>query len=225
MAENLWTPAAVRRLLLGATAFYLRDGTAARDPDEVISHHRTAWTELVPKLEEIVPARALRRRQEARDRLLGSGVPGDLAADIADLDILAVLPAVTEIARIAGRDVTIAAAAYLLVGERFGLDRIAEGAQSLGSSEAYERLAVTGAEAAIAAARRRITLASLASGGPAEQGLDGYQAGDRARIERAMRELNEIADAGALTLARLTVAASRLTDIAGGDGPVVRQNS
>jgi NAD-specific glutamate dehydrogenase len=84
---------------------------------------------------------------------------------------------------------------------------------------------VAGAEAAIAAARRRITLASLASGGPAEQGLDGYQASDRARIERAMRELNEIADAGSLTLARLTVAASRLTDIAGGDAPVVRQNS
>ena len=94
-------------------------------------------------------------------------------------------------------------------------------ARGIRSSDDYDRLAIAGASNALMEARRAITAAALSLEGRAldsrsEDALAVWLARRQAAAERTIRDLADIAGAGELSVARLTVAASRLADLAKG---------
>ena len=206
----------VQAVLRSTVAHFLRDGATARDLAVVITRHRAALAELGPALATVAPERARRRMADIEAGLTAAGVPADLATMIGRLDLIVDSPAIAEAAREARCPVPMAAAAWLAIGERFRLDRIVAAARDLHAQDDYDRLAIAGAEAAIADARAVIARAALTGSSDASLGLAAYVAANRERVERTERDLAAIADAGEMTVSRLAVAAARLTDLARG---------
>jgi glutamate dehydrogenase len=200
----------LRAGLRSVIAYYLRDGETARDLAGVVTRHKAAMTEIAGAGPDgALPASIGAAAIAVAESLIGAQVPADLARDVAYLPLAMELPAIADTARAAGIPVVAAAARWLAIGERFGLDRILAGTRGLRPVDDYDRLAIAGAEAALADARRRIVLSMPAGTADPARWLDERQS----RIERATRDLGQIA-AGDLTIARLTVAASRLGDLA-----------
>ena len=149
------------------------------------------------------------------------GVPSELAADLARLEVLAETPAVAAIAGEAGVTVARAAAARLELNVALGLDGLDRRARALVPADDDERAAIAAAREALATAGRRLAIALLASA-PAEPispprvahwlSSVGIGAG------QALSELNRIAASPTMTLARLTVAAGHVGRLAVGLG-------
>ena len=205
--------ARVQSVLRSAVAYFLRSGATARDLTGVISHHKGALGELITALPTVAPEGARRRMADIETRLTGANVPAELAVQIARLELIVDAPAIAEAARDAKRPVSVAAAVWLGLGERFAIDRLVTAARALHVQDDYDRLAIAGAEAAIADARARITRVVLSSGSGALSGLDAYLVANRVRVERAERDLAAVAE-GEMSVSRLAVAAARLTDLA-----------
>ena len=165
-------------------------------------------------MSEVAPA-AARERQAALDaRLRAAGLPADVASDIAMLPMIVDTPVIIEAARQAGVPPTAAARAFLEAGDRFRLEEIMQRARDLRTSDDYDRLAIAVASNAMTEAQRTIMLAALAAGGAPDAGLAVWAQSRQPQIERTVRDLSDIAGGVEVTVARLTVAASRLADLA-----------
>ena len=204
----------VRDLLARITAQFLRDGAAVRDLAGTITRHQAGLAEMREAFAGLAPEKLRARQSSLAIRLAGEGVPKELASEIALLSMLADAPVIVATAAQAGYAVQPTARAFLEAGDRFQIDEIAEHARSIRSNDDYDRLAIAGASNALTEARRTITLAALSLNGASDGGLAGWLAQRRADSERIGRDLADIAGAGELNLARLTVAASRLADLA-----------
>ena len=206
----------VRDLVAHAAAWFLRDGAAVRDLAGAIAAHRSGLAEFKAALGDVVPAAARARHAALQARLGGENVPPDVATAVADLQRIADAPVIVETARQAGASVASTARAFLAAGEVFRLDEIAERARGIRSSDDYDRLAIAGASNALMEARRAITVAALSLDSRGDDALAVWLACRPAAAERTIRDLADIAGAGELSVARLTVAASRLADLAKG---------
>ena len=163
---------------------------------------------------DLAPEKSRQRQMALEAKLTGVGVTRELAGEIALLPLLAEAPVIVATATEAGRPVHATARAYLEAGDRFQIDEIAERARAIRTNDDYDRLAIAGASNALTEARRTITLAALSLDGTGDGGLAGWLGQRPADSERIGRDLADIAGAGELNVARLTVAASRLTDLA-----------
>ena len=204
----------VRDLLARTTAQFLRDGAAVRDLSSTITRHHAGLAEMRTAFAELVPEKGRARQTALETRLIADGVPKDLAAEIALLPLLADAPVIVATAEQAGYAVRPTARAFLEAGDRFQIDEISERARSIRSNDDYDRLAIAGASNALTEARRTITLAALSLNAASDGGLARWLGQRRADSERIGRDLADIAGAGELNVARLTVAASRLAELA-----------
>ena len=130
------------------------------------------------------------------------------------LVVLRDAPAIVDIARVSGRSVTDAASVFLAIGDRFALDDLLARTAQIKVADDYDRLAIAGAEGALADARRSMTLAALAAAAVSGTDLEAWVARQRDRILAAEQDISAIMAAPELTVSRLTVAATRLADIA-----------
>ena len=139
------------------------------------------------------------------------------AADIALLGLIADAPLMIATAAATGAALLPSAQMFLEVGDCFRLDDIVERAQAIRTADDYDRLAVASATAALLEAQRTITLSALAldnTGDAGSAGLQPWLEQRKAVSDRVIADLSEIAGAGDLTVSRMTVAASRLSDLA-----------
>src|SRR5581483_3977660 len=204
--------AAMRELLVGQMLWLLRNGKASVDLAGTIGRYRTGLAELGAALPGALSDRGRARLDGEVRRLAAAGVPSDLAADIAALDVLALAPPITEIAAETGNPVPAAARAYLAVGEHLGISELAARAASLVTPDYYDRVAVAQALAQMSAAQATFARDVLRSGnGDAPQAWAERQGAQLARI-RSM--LAAIAGDQVLTVSRLLVAAGQLGDLA-----------
>jgi glutamate dehydrogenase len=201
--------AATRELVNAQTLWFLRDGAAARDLAGAIGRNKAGVDALAGALEAVLPSTRQGALAQTAAALRQREVPADLAADIARLGVLAQAPAVTEVARATGQAVPEAASVYFEIGARLHIDDLSRRSGSLATADPYERQAINRALAQLAAAQVAFTRAAIRTGGSAAW-FD--QQGDR--LERALRTTTEVAGEGALTLARLVVAAGALNDLA-----------
>jgi glutamate dehydrogenase len=150
-----------------------------------------------------------------------AGVPEELARRIAILPALSAAPDIVLVAERGQKPLADVAATLFAVDESFGLGAITAGARQLTAGDHYDRVARDRALEQIEAARRRVTstvLEQTGNGRKAPRGRDAVEAWlssqgpDAARIRSLMAEIA----GGDLSLARLTVAAGLLGDLAGG---------
>ena len=121
-----------------------------------------------------------------------AGIPADLAADIAALDVLGLAPPITEIAEETRTPVAEAARIYLAIGEHLRIADLAAKAGAIATPDYYDRLAVAQALSQLEAAQAAFTREALRArrgrrrglarraGRPARPG-QGHARGDRRR--------------------------------------------
>jgi glutamate dehydrogenase len=148
-------------------------------------------------------------------KLRALGVPPDLATELAMLDRLADVPEIALVAQRTGRDLTTTALAYRALGDGLGIAALTVAGAGLAPTDPFERLAVARALDMASLAHRAITIEALSS--PAEQHdpASGWMAEHRAEAERATASVAQSLSGG-VSLARLTVAAGLLSDLARG---------
>ncbi|WP_075217316.1 NAD-glutamate dehydrogenase [Mongoliimonas terrestris] len=144
--------------------------------------------------------------------LVQAGVPVGLANRAARLPHIADALDVIRVAEASGRPIAAAAEATGRVAGLFGIDRLDTLAGGLRPSDYYESLALERARRVLADAHRRVATA-VAAHGPDGAGMDAWLAERRAAVERTNAALADLL-AGTPTVARFTVAAGLLADVA-----------
>jgi glutamate dehydrogenase len=202
---------ATRDLVNAQTLWFLRNGAALSDLAGTIARHRAGLAALRPAVGEVLPAsRKARLEGEAR-RLGESGIPADLAADIAALDVLGLAPPITGIAEETRTSVPQAARAYLAIGEHLRIADLAAKAAAIPTPDYYDRLAVAQALAQLEEAQAAFARQALGADGA---GVEAWLAGQGDRLGRVRSTLQEIAGDKTCTVSRLLVAAGQLNDLA-----------
>jgi glutamate dehydrogenase len=214
-AAQLALYAATQDLLHAQTLWFLREGSALSDLAGTIARHRAGVRTLQPVLAGLLPDHIRRELAGAARRHIAEGTPPDLAADIAALDVLGEVPAITVIAADTGTPPAAAATVFFALGERLGTRELSARAVALNASDYYDRLAVTEARLQLADAQGRLTRTALeAIAGGAAGDVEAWLAGQGARFDRVRGTLREVAGKGALTIARLLVVAGQLAEVA-----------
>jgi glutamate dehydrogenase len=153
-------------------------------------------------------------RSKRRQDLSDGGVPVELADELADLDALVSAPDIVTVAARTNRAIADTAATFFAAETNFRLDRIIAAAGGVPASDYFERLAIDRAVDQIAAAERALVADMLATGQSGQQAAESWLAA-HPKATRIRRSVEEIATSG-LTLAKLTVAANLLGDLAKG---------
>ncbi|HEV7416978.1 MAG TPA: NAD-glutamate dehydrogenase domain-containing protein, partial [Tianweitania sediminis] len=205
---------AITRLAWQATSWQLRnDGSSTQPLGVQIDALKKARTELEPQLQALMPSFVQDATAEAARTYAAAGAGNDLAQRLAMLEILRLVPEILQVADRAGTPLLQAAQAFFAVTEAFRIGRIEDAAASVSAADYYEGLALARAMDTIGAARRRIAAAALgdASGGFT---VEGWVSARKQHALRARDRLKALTESGDLTVARLTVAAGVLADLA-----------
>ena len=163
---------------------------------------------IVPRLPAFMADELAAR--EARHREAGIG--GELAARLARVPLMPLSLGVLLVAEGADSDFEAAAEAFFRLTETFRIGRIEAAADALPVTDYYDGLALSRARDAIWRARVEMTVDALRTG--ADEPVRAWVADDAERIDRARAQIIDMVEGGALTVSRMTVAASLLSDLA-----------
>ena len=191
------------------TQWFLRDGAALTDLSGTIARHKVGLATLSSELETILPPRRKASLEREVRRLSEGGVPADVAADVARLDVLGEAPAITGIAQATGRAMPETARTFLEIGEHLCIaDLVAKGT-AIPASDQYDRQAIAQAISQLGAAQVAFTRSAIAAGG-----LEAWLAAVAERLANLQSTLEDVAGGeGMLTVSRLVVAAGQLSEL------------
>jgi glutamate dehydrogenase len=192
------------------TRLLLKMQMAKGDIAETIERLRIALRKLQPIFASQVVPELEARQSEYRN----AGVPEKLAAEISHLLGFALVPEIMQIAERTGEPLVRAAESYFAVGQTFRIGRLLAAGGRIVTSDHYESLALARSLDQIASARRDIVTSALSNHGREKLPIQAWHGNDRIRINRIAEELSGLSDSGDPNLARITVAAGLLTDLA-----------
>ncbi|MGO6906809.1 NAD-glutamate dehydrogenase, partial [Rhizobium ruizarguesonis] len=188
----------------------LKTGMTKVDMAEVISRLQAALRRLKTAFAGQLAGEVAVRQAEYSQ----AGLPEKLAAEIASLPIFALVPEIMQIAERTGEPLVRAAENYIAVSQTFRIGRLLAAGGRILTSDHYENLALARSIDQIASARRDIVISALSDHGKEKLPVQAWHAQDRIRINRILEELSSLSDGGDPNLARITVAAGILTDLA-----------
>jgi glutamate dehydrogenase len=177
---------------------------------ETIDRLRAAFKKLQP----IFAGQTVPELEARKAEYQNAGVPEALAGEIARLLGFALVPEIVQIAERTGEPLVRAAESYFAVSQTFRVGRLLAAGGRIITSDHYENLALARSLDQIAGARRDIVISALANHGKEKLPVQAWHASDRIRINRIAEELAGLSDGGDPNLARITVAAGLLTDLA-----------
>ncbi|OWW00983.1 NAD-glutamate dehydrogenase [Rhizobium sp. R72] len=192
------------------TRLLLKTQMAKGDMAATIEGLQTALKKLKPIFASHTVPELEARQQEYRE----AGVPDKLAAEISGLLGFALVPEIMQIAERTGEPLARAAESYFAVSQTFRIGRLLAAGSRIITADHYENLALARSIDQIASARRDIVISALANHGKDKLPVQAWHAGDRIRINRIAEELSGLSDSGDPNLARITVAAGLLSDLA-----------
>ncbi|MQT13019.1 NAD-glutamate dehydrogenase [Segnochrobactrum spirostomi] len=201
----------IGELLLSRTIWFIRNVDLNAGLDGIVGRYRDGIDALAADLDAVLPEDLVRQKSAAAMELVRREVPGDVAIRLTAIRALALGPDAVLVAERTGRPVTEVGATLFALVHRLQIEALAANAAAISVADYYERLALDRALDRIGSAIRAIAGAVAADG-------TGVEAVDRwleanpsaARIRRAVQEIA----ASGLTLAKLTVAAGLLGDLA-----------
>ena len=206
--------ASVQHLLTHRMVWFLRNVDLTGGLEQVVARFRKPIEAVRDGLDEALGPDSAGRRAGKAAELEAGGVPAALAYKISALLALEGAPDAVLVAERSGRPIGETAATLFGVIDQFELTRVITAALGLAAADHYDRLALDRALDQIGVASRDMAVAALAAS-PGKAGPEAVTAWaeaspDAARVRRAVQE---IAGSG-VTLARLTVASSLLSDLA-----------
>ncbi|MET0747879.1 MAG: NAD-glutamate dehydrogenase [Rhizobium sp.] len=175
---------------------------------------QAAAKKLRPLLSRRIPAEFAIEIDARRADYQAAGVPDGLAGEVAALGTFILVPDVMQIAEHTGEPLARAAETYFEVSQTFRVGRLLIAGSRIVTSDHYESLALARSLDRIATARRDIVISALNAHPQDKQPLAAWHASDRIRINRIAEELSGLSEGGEANLARITVAAGLLGDLA-----------
>jgi glutamate dehydrogenase len=205
----------VQNLLLDRLVWFLRNVDLTKGLAGVVEHHRAGIAALAGSLDAALPVDSAAARATRTMQLTASGVPAMLAKRIANIPELAAAPDLVLIADRTGKPMDAIAATYFAAEAHFRIDRVVVAARGVAVTDYFDRLALDRALDTIGDAERRLTAAMVETGQSGAEAVEAWVASRKAEVERIRAAIHQIAGSG-LTLSKLTVAASLLSDLAKG---------
>jgi len=206
--------AGVGHVIQTVSRWALKTGVNRQPLAATVTAMRKAVTAMDSTLPSLLPEFM---KQEAGDwyqRSVGNGVPQKLARKLSQLPALSLLPEIMQVAGDAKADLKKTAKVYFGVSDLFRIGRIDLAAHRATISDHYEALAVARSLDEINAARRTITRTALEKFGRQKDPVATWHDNDRVRIDRAHERISALIEGGEINVARLTVAAGMMGDVA-----------
>ena len=141
-------------------------------------------------------------------------VPEDLAGHIAGLGGLALAPDICHVAAFSKTDLGRATEAFFAVTDAFRVGRIVAAVDRIPVSDHFEGLALARGLDEIFEARRIIAATALDGNPKAADPAGEWLNANKARIAHVRGQILTLTDSGELSVAKLTVAAGMLSDLA-----------
>ena len=204
---------AVQDLLLDRLVWFLRNVDFSQGLAAIVSHYGAGISEVERALDAALPQAAGSERAARQARLQADGVPPDLARRIAAFPALQAAPDITLVADRTGLPIAAVSATYFAAAAFFRVDQIASAARSIVISDYFEKLALDRALDSIGEAERRLAAAMTRNGVTGADAVQAWVGPRQAEVDRVRMAVGEIVHSG-LTLAKLSVAASLLGDLA-----------
>ncbi|MDB5523270.1 MAG: NAD-glutamate dehydrogenase [Rhizobium sp.] len=192
------------------TRLLLKTGMVKGDISDVVSRIQAAFQQIRPITARQQSPEIAARRTDYQ----AAGVSEKLATEIVGLSSFALVPEIMQIADRTDAPLTRAAEGYFDVSQTFRVERLLAAGNKIVTSDHYESLALARSIDQIAASRRDIVITALANHGKDKRPVEAWHARDQVRINRIVEELSGLSDSGEPNLARITVAAGLLTDLA-----------
>ena len=193
------------------TNWYVINESFGSGLTSVAVESRDALGQLKGKLADLASNAARQEAERRAEEWAAQGVPDDLAREIALLPLLALIPDIASVSRETGKPLEETVESYFEITRLFEIGRLEAALFRLESGDYFEMLALQRAESQIARARRLLTAATLKSG----QSAEGWAKERHATVDRIRSQLVALAGSGETSVARLTVAAGLLSDLAG----------
>jgi glutamate dehydrogenase len=181
---------------------------------EIVEHYRAALDELAGILPTLLSREQAKAVRETTQRLKAGRVPEALAARLALLPILARASDVILIADRTGRSLADAAQSFFAISERFGFGHIDAMTQEVETSEYYEGLALQKARDSLEAAHRDLARSLISNGGAID--VAAWESASGERITATAQQVGKILSDRRPSMAKVTVAASLLSELARG---------
>ncbi|HEY7302333.1 MAG TPA: NAD-glutamate dehydrogenase [Xanthobacteraceae bacterium] len=204
--------AAVQTFLLDRLVWFLRNVELTQGLAAVVEHYRDGIARVEAALDRALSVEANKARAARIAELSAAGVPETVARALANLPALAAGSDIVLVGDRTGHPVGDVAATYFATESFFRLDRITRGARDIKVADYFDRLAIDRALDSIGDAERRLTAEMARNGVTGAAAVEMWTSAHKDEVERIRAAVFEIADTG-LTLAKLSVAASLLTDL------------
>ncbi|WP_368517051.1 NAD-glutamate dehydrogenase [Rhizobium sp.] len=198
------------------TRLLLKTGAAKCEIEETVSRLRAALKKLRPVFLTHIPADFAAEIAAREAEYQAAGLPEKLASEIATIYALVLVPEIMQIAERTGDTLNRAAESYFTVSQTFRVGRLLLAGSRIVTGDHYESLALARSLDQIASARRDIVISALSNHPKDKQPVQAWHAEDRIRINRIAEELGGLSESGDPNLARITVAAGLLSDLANG---------
>lgn len=204
--------AAVQQLLISQTVKTLRQADFTGDFTSVIKPIADAVTTLKTKIVDQLPKYLKTSYDRTKKAYLKDGVPEDLAAQIALLPILDLVPDILAVSERSGRTLEDSAKGYFEVAGMFLIGKIDHLARNLSVADYYDGLALEHTRYQLASAHRGITTAALQQF-KGKQATDDWYKANKQAIDQVRATVNDILDGGSLTIGKVSVAANTIGDL------------
>jgi glutamate dehydrogenase len=204
----------IGRLVRTGTDWQLKNGGGGPVAERVEAL-RAARKVLYPALPKLYPDFVQERFAGMNARFSEAGASQALAERLTALALDDIVPDIVLLASRSGATLEKAAAAFLAVTEAFRIGRIEEAARQIQPADYYEGLALARANDMIGAARRGITASTLKGARGAGDPVAAWLEAGGEKVRRTRERLQALTEGGDITVARLTVAAGLMSDLAG----------
>ncbi|NHF73167.1 NAD-glutamate dehydrogenase [Paracoccus xiamenensis] len=204
----------VGRAFAQVTERLLRTGLTDAPVADAVARLRDGMTKLRSRLRAALPPHVADEIQTEITEFVEGGVPATLTGELADLMLTPLVPEIMEISAETGIALDRTAQAYFAVTEALRIDRLLMAAERIQTTEQFEAMALSRGLSQISNAQRALT-AALLRGQKGGRGAasSSWQDSDT-RIASAGAQLELLVEKGEPNVARITVAAGLLEDLA-----------
>ena len=207
---------AAQTTLSAATVWFIRNWRFDDGVEPAIAHFRERTAELRRIAPSILPQEYVAALSEKADPWVAAGVPPELARQLAALPNVGAFLDIILVSDACSKTLERVATTYYAVDATFSLSRLDALADALGVGDYYEGLALDRARRMLSEAHRRITLQAVRDGTAEDAAgrVEEWTAGRGTAVARTLESIDDIAGVDRITVARIAVAASLLSDLA-----------
>ncbi|WP_412050483.1 NAD-glutamate dehydrogenase [Hoeflea sp. Naph1] len=196
------------------TSWALKTGAAQGDLGAAVKSMRDGVASLGGKLAAAMPQSMEEEAAAVSAELIAQAVPEALAGEIAALGGMTLAPDICNVAALSNTDLGRATGTFFAVTEAFRLGRIVAAVDRIPVSDHFEGLALARSLDEISEARRIISGIALDANPQASDPAGEWLEANSGRISHVRNQILSLTDSGELSVAKLTVAAGMMSDLA-----------